>query len=81
MSTRYSDRPDQGDRGMTMGPGKVAGAGQQMLGGAGPGPAARKKMGMASDMVGTRPAASGKQPSGITKYAEGSRRRGGNRLP
>jgi hypothetical protein len=32
-------------------------------------------------MVGTRPAASGKQPSGMTKYAEGSRRRGGNRLP
>ena len=76
MAVRYSDRPPSGDRGMTIGPGKVAGAGQQMHPGMGPGPASRKKSGMVRDMRpgGPKPdVASSKAPKGMRTYPEGGR--------
>lgn len=74
MSVNYNGRPDNGDRGEKFGPGTVKGAGEQMMGGNGPGPASRKKTGLSADSSGTRPAASGKQPSGMTIYPEGKNR-------
>ena len=73
MSVTYNGRPDNGDRGEKFGPGTVKGAGEQM-GIFGPGPAARKKGGLSANSSGTRAAASGKQPSGMTIYPEGKNR-------
>ena len=74
MSVTYNGRPDNGDRGEKFGPGTVKGAGEQMMGGNGPGPASRKKTGLSAESSGSRTAASGKQPSGMTKYQEGASR-------
>ena len=57
-------------RGASMGPGPM-GAGQLEVGGNGPGPAARKKMGRPSDMS-PQMAASRDTPRGLVTYKEGS---------
>ena len=67
---KYMSHGSAASIGASKGPGPVAGAGMHMPPGAGPGPAARRKVGMGGDMYPSRKTPSGKAPKGMSTYRQ-----------